>query len=98
MKTNPDKFQAVCIGKKPNDNIKSFRICDTDITCENSVSLLGINTDIMLKFDDHVANICKEASKQLAISKRLGRFLTKQGKMVIYHFQLLSFSMVLLQC
>ena len=65
MKTNPDKFQAVCIGKKLNDNIKSFRIGDTDITCEKNVSLLGINAVFMLKFDDHVANICKKASKQL---------------------------------
>ena len=48
MKTNPDKFQAICIGKKPNDKIKSFQIGDTDITCENNVSLLDINTDFML--------------------------------------------------
>ena len=39
----------------------------------------------MLKFDDHVTEICKKASKQLAVLKRLGRFLTKQGKLVIYN-------------
>ena len=39
----------------------------------------------MLKFDDHVSDICKKASKQLAVLKRLGRFLTKQGKLVIYN-------------
>ena len=38
----------------------------------------------MLKFDDHVTEICKKASKQLAVLKRLGSFLTKQGKLVIY--------------
>ena len=43
------------------------------------------NIDFMLKFDDHVTEICKKASKQLAVLKTLGRFLTKQGKLVIYN-------------
>ena len=85
MKANPDKFQAICIGKKTYDNIETFRNGETDIKCENNVSLLGINIDFMLKFDDHVTEICKKASKQLAVLKRLGRFLTKQGKLVIYN-------------
>ena len=52
---------------------------------KNNVSLLGINIDFMLKFDDHVTEICKKASKKLSVLKRLGRFLTKQGKLVIYN-------------
>ena len=54
MKANSDKFQDICIGKKTNDNIESFRIGDTDIKCENNDTLLGINIDFMLKFGDHV--------------------------------------------
>ena len=34
MKANPDKFQAIYIGKKTNDNIESFRIGNTDIECK----------------------------------------------------------------
>ena len=59
MKANPEKFQAICVGKKSNDNIKSFTIGDTDITCDDNVTLLGINIDFMLKFDDHVSDICR---------------------------------------
>ena len=70
MKANPDKFQVICIGKKTYDNIETFRIGETDIKCENNVSLLGINIDFMLKFDDHVTEICKKASKQLAVFKK----------------------------
>ena len=44
----------------------------------------------MLRFDDHVSEICKKASKQLAVLKRLGRFLTKQGKMTIYNSFIVS--------
>ena len=33
MKANPDKFQAICIGKKTYDNIETFRVGETDIKC-----------------------------------------------------------------
>ena len=80
MKANPDKFQATCIGKKSHDNIDSFQVGQTNIECDDNVTLLGINLDYMLKFE-----ICKKASQQLAVLKRLGRFLTKQGKLIIYN-------------
>ena len=85
MKANPDKFQAICMGKKAHDNIESFQIGQTNIKCEENVTLLGINIDFMLKFDDYISEICKKASKQLAVLKLLGSFLTKQGKLVIYN-------------
>ena len=53
-------------------NIESFQIGQTNIKCDDSVTLLGINIDYMLKFDAHVSEICKKASKQLAVLKRLG--------------------------
>ena len=56
-----------------------------DISREDNISLLGVNIDFMLQFDDHVSDICKKASKQLAVLKRFRRFLTKQGKLVIYN-------------
>ena len=85
MKANPDKFQASCIGKKTHDNIDSFLSCQTNIKCDDNVTLLGINLDYMLHFDTHVSEICKKASQQLAVLKRLDRFLTKQGKLIIYN-------------
>ena len=82
---NPEKFQAVCIGKKSYENIDSFQAGQTNIKCDDNVTLVGINLDYMLKFDDHVSEIFKKASQQLAVLKRVGRFLTKQGKLVIYN-------------
>ena len=90
MKANPDKFQAICLGKKANENITSFNISNTDIQCEDNVTLLGVNIDFLLKFDSHVTDICKKASKQLAVLKRIGKFLTKQGRMIIYNSFILS--------
>ena len=44
----------------------------------------------MLRFDDYVLEICKRASRQLAVLKRIGRFLTKQGKTAIYNSFIVS--------
>ena len=90
MKANPDKFQAICLGKKTNSLIKEFEIVDTRIECEDNVTLLGVNIDFMLNFSDHVSDICKKASKQLAVLKRIGKFLTKEGKMTIFNSFILS--------
>ena len=60
MKANPDKVQAMCIGKKTHDSIESFQIGQTNIKCDDSVTLLGINIDCMLKFDGHVSEIYKK--------------------------------------
>ena len=85
MKANPDKFQAICIGKKSHDNIDSFQVGQTNIKCDDNLTLLGINLDYLLKFDTHVSENLQKGFQQLAVLKRLGRFLTKQGKLIIYN-------------
>ena len=90
MKANPAKFQAICIGKNAHEHIGLFKVDSVDIKCEENVTLLGINIDFMLSFDDQVTDICKKASKQLSILKRLGRFLIKQGKLTIYNSFIVS--------
>ena len=86
----PTKFQAICIGKNAHENIASFKVDSVEIKCEENVTLLGVNIDFMLSFDDHVTDLGKKASKQLAVLKRLGRFLTKQGKLTIYNSFIVS--------
>ena len=90
MKANPDKFQAICVGKRTFDAIKSFQLGDTKITCEEKVSLLGVTIDVHLNFKDHISQICTKASQQLAVLKRIGKFLTKQGKLMIYKSFIMS--------
>ena len=55
MKANPTKFQVICIGKRAQDDITSFKFDSAEIKCEDNVTLLGVNIDFMLPFDDHVS-------------------------------------------
>ena len=57
MKANPDKFQAICVGKI--DAIKFFQLGDTMITCEDKVTLLGVRIDFQLNSNDCMAQTSK---------------------------------------
>ena len=41
MQANPDKFQAISVGKKTYAEMKSIKVADVNITCEESVKFLG---------------------------------------------------------
>ena len=84
MKANPYKFQAISFGKRGTRDITNFTFENTTIHCENSVVLLCIEIDHSLTFNTHITNICKKAARQLAVLKRLGHFLTRQGKLAIF--------------
>ena len=60
------------------------------IKCEENMKLLGVTLDFQLNFNTHVSNICKKASKQLNVLKRIGKHLCKLGKLNIYHSFILS--------
>ena len=86
MKANPDKFQAICIGKKSHDNIDSFQVGQTNIKCDDNVTLLGINLDYMLKFDTHVSEIWLKSFPAVSSFKTFGSIFNQARK--TYYLQL----------
>ena len=90
MQANPDKFQVLAVGKKTFD--KNMKICiqNSTVSCEETVKLLGIEIDYQLNFDIHISSICRKASQQLNILKRLGRYLDRLSKLTIFHTFILS--------
>ena len=86
MKANAYKFQAIAIGPKTNKHNLSFDLKGNKITCEENVKLLGITVDSHLNFD----KICKKASQQLNILKRIGKYLNRLGSLTIYYSFILS--------
>ena len=49
-----------------------------------------LHLDFQLNFNIHISNICKKASRQLNVLKRIGKHLCKLGKLNIYHSFILS--------
>ena len=90
MQANPEKFQAICLGKETNKHITSFNIDNTNIPCEPHVKLLGITIDSNLSFDKHVSNICKKAARQINVLSRLCSNLNLDTRILIYKSFILS--------
>ena len=84
MQANPDKFQAIVLGKLGFENCKSLNICGSTIQCEETVKLLGVTFDYMLNFEAHIANICKKAARQINVLLRLSNVLNQETKILIY--------------
>ena len=57
---------------------------------EPEVKLLGVTIDFELKFSSHISNICKKASRQLNVLKRLGKYLSRLSKLTIYYSFVMS--------
>ena len=90
MKANPDKFQAIAIGNKTKSGEIKFILDGNEISCDNEVKLLGVTIDYQLKFKTHISDICKKASRQLNVLKRIGKHLSKLGSLTIYYSFIMS--------
>ena len=63
MQANPERFQAIAVGKKTFEKHPVFNFESVNITCEEDVKLLGVDIDFNLSFDHHIGNKCKKAAQ-----------------------------------
>ena len=86
MQTNPDTFQAIAAGLNSKNENFCFDLGNgCIIQCEDEVKLLDVTIDFKLKFDLHVSNICKKASRQLGILKRIGKNILKTEHLSFFY-------------
>ena len=90
MQANLDKFQAITVGKKTHDKQPVYNIGNINISCDDSVKLLGVDIDFSLKFVLHISNLCRMAAQQINIMKRLGKHLNRLNRLTIFHSFMLS--------
>ena len=83
MIANPDKYQALVMGNATHDfNIKCE---EKPIPLSNEIQLLGLTLDNKLKFDSHIASICRKAGGQVNALNRLKNVLPCKTKEALYH-------------
>ena len=59
MIANPDKYQALVLGNTAHDF--DIKCEEKPIPVSSEIQLLGVTLDNKLKFDSHVASICRKA-------------------------------------
>ena len=80
MQANPDRFQV-------HENL--YPQFYTFMWRDNK-TFRNWNIDYQLNFDIHISSICRKASQQLNILRRLGPYLDRLSKLTIFHSFILS--------
>ena len=66
MIANPDKFQAIIMNKRRENQITlNLKIYNNEIETPKSVKLLGIEIDNQLSFNQHISKLRSKAAMQL---------------------------------
>ena len=87
MEANPSKFQYTMLN---SSNEAPLVIENINIEPEQYVRLLGVYIDSNLNFTYHVDNLCKKASNQIRVLKRLSCNLDQVSRMQIFRSFILS--------
>ena len=89
IKPNPDKYQAMVLGK--TEDKLNFKLADIDIKTTEKTCLLGVVLDNELKFDDHISSICRKVSAQISALNRLKNILPLKTKESLYRAFILPY-------
>ena len=92
---SPGKFHLMFLSTDKTDQIVSeqLSIGDKTLNSEPSITLLGMDTDNLLTFNKHIANLCRNAASQLNVLKRLSRSMGyTERKHIIQVFILSNFN------
>ena len=66
MIVHPGKFQTIILDKKKNNHTQEkIKIDKKTVKVKSSVKVVGVQIDVELNFNLHIANICKSAANKL---------------------------------
>ncbi len=89
MTASPDKFQGIILGNFDRE-IPIFHIEDCKDKPQCEIKILHIIIDFKLKFDSHVSELCRKATRQLNEAKFLKTKIDEETRMEIYRSFILS--------
>ena len=84
VKANPEKFQFMILGKKQCNKVKLI-INSIVINESDAVELLRIAIDNILTFNEHINNLCSNASYKLYALRRTRIYLTQDQAKLLYN-------------
>ena len=91
---NPEKFQAIIIDRKnQKNNPRKLMIDEKVITSSENVTLLGLEVDSKLNFDEYISKLCNKSAGQLNALCRIGHLIgLEERKIIINSFFFASFN------
>ena len=89
MQANPEKFQFIIFDKERQPRTLQLNY-NVTIQSVSNVKLLGVNIDVELNFNHHIALLCNKAGRQINALSRLSNVLNVDTKMLILQSFILS--------
>ena len=87
---SPDKFQAVVLGRQMQKEKMNLTINGAETKAQNSVTLLRVEIDNELNFNNHISNISKKAENKINAISRTHDFLGQKKKGALVFTQILT--------
>ena len=84
LRVNVEKYQSMVLGAESEANNINLPIDGVDIEQLKSIKLFGVFLDSELNFSEHISYICKKASQQIGILRRLRKLIPTHGKLQLY--------------
>jgi hypothetical protein len=85
MKANADKFQLMFLSRNQSYHNHSIKLENCTIKATTSITILGVEFDEKLNFNNHFDELCNQTSKQINALKRMKHYLDKPCKKIIYN-------------
>ena len=73
----------MCIGKDSAGDL--LRCCGEDLVASELETVLGIQIDNKLNFENHIKSLCNKASQKLGALQRISNMLDRQKKNLLFN-------------
>ena len=82
MKKNASEYRAIVMGK--SQVIPQFYCVNTAIPNTGELEMLGVAEDDKMKFEKHIANVCRKLSQKIAVLEEMKTIFTFETRKCLY--------------
>ena len=84
VQVNVQKYQPMVLGAESEANNINLDINEVNIEQLKSIKLFGVFLDSELNFNEHISSVCRKASQQIGVLRRLRKIIPTHSKLQLY--------------
>ena len=84
VQVNVQKYQPMVLGAESEANNINLDINGVNIEQLKSIKLFGVFLDSELNFSEHISPVCRKASQQIGVLRRLRKIIPTHAKLQLY--------------
>ena len=84
VQVNVQKYQSMVLVAESEANNINLDINGVNIEQLKSIKLFGVFLDSELNFNEHISSVCRKASQQIGVLRRLRKIIPTHSKLQLY--------------